>query len=105
MVLLGLFWVDSSVPFIDLIEHIERLADRCPNRVASIDELPLVTDVLVEVIKQFLRDLDADLRHTLVFSEEYLHSVAQHIGPAGSVNRRLVELTAESRPIERGYDY
>jgi len=67
-----------------LIEHIECLADRCPDRVASVDELSVVTDVFVEVIKQFLRDFDADLRHTLVFAEEYLHSVAQPIGLAGS---------------------
>jgi len=40
------------VSFIDPIEHIECFADRCSNRVASVDELSLVTDVLVEVIKQ-----------------------------------------------------
>jgi len=41
------------VSFIDLIEHIVVFfADRCSNRVASVDELSLVTDVLVEVIKQ-----------------------------------------------------
>jgi hypothetical protein len=47
---------------------------------ASIDEFSLVTDVFVEVIKQFLRNLDADLRHTLVFAEEYLQRVAQYNG-------------------------
>jgi|AntRauTorckE6833_2_1112554.scaffolds.fasta_scaffold01025_4 hypothetical protein len=30
---------------VNLIEHIECFPDGCPNRVASIDELPLVTDV------------------------------------------------------------
>jgi hypothetical protein len=36
---------------VDLIEHIERFSDRCPDRVASIDELSLITNVLVEVIE------------------------------------------------------
>ena len=66
--------------FINLIEHIECFADRCSDRVASIDELPLVTDVLIEIIKQFLGNLNADLRHTLLFAEEYLQIVAQHHG-------------------------
>ena len=70
--------LNPSVPSIDLIKHIERFPDRCPNCVASVDELSLVTDVLVEVIKQFLGNLYANLRHTLVFAEEYLQSVAQH---------------------------
>lgn len=65
---------------VDLIEQIERFSDRCPDRVASIDELSLVTDMLVKVIKQFLGNFNADLRHTLIFAEEYLHSVAQHHG-------------------------
>jgi len=56
--------LNPPVSFIDLIEHIECFADRCANRIASIDELSLVADVLVEVIKQFLGNLDADLRHT-----------------------------------------
>lgn len=64
--------------FVDFIEQIERFPDRCSNRVASVDELSLVADVFVEVIKQFLGYLDADLRHTIVFAEEYLQSVAQH---------------------------
>jgi len=38
------------VSSIDLIEHIECFADRCSNRVASIDEFSLVTDVFIEVI-------------------------------------------------------
>ena len=76
---LGLFRFNPVMPLIDLIEHIQRLPDRCPDRVASIDELSVVTDVLIEVFKQFLGDLNADLRHTLVFVEEYLQRVAQYI--------------------------
>ena len=72
--------LNPSVSSIDLIEHIERFSDRCSNRVASVDELSLVTDVFVEVIEQFLGNLDADLRHTLVFTEEYLQRVAQYTG-------------------------
>jgi len=41
-----------------------------------------VTVAFVEVVKQFLGDLDADLRHTPVFSEEYRYSVAQYTEPA-----------------------
>ena len=74
--------LNPSVSPIDLIEHVECFSDRCPNRIASVDELSLVTDVFVEVIEQFLGDLDADLRHTLVFAEEYLQRVAQHTGLA-----------------------
>lgn len=58
------------------------------NRVASVDELSLVTDVLVEVIKQLLGDLDADLRHTLVFAEKYLQRVAQHTRFTGLCRRQ-----------------
>ena len=74
--------LNPPVSLINLIEHIECFSDRCPNRIASVDELSLVTDVFVEVIEQFLGDLDADLRHTLVFTEEYLQRVAQHTGLA-----------------------
>ncbi len=69
---------------VDLIKHIECFSDRCPDRVASIDEFSLVTDMLVEVIKQFLGNLNADLRHTYVFSEEYLQRVAHHTELASS---------------------
>jgi len=54
LVRLSFVCLNPSVSFIDLIEHIECFADRCSNRVASVDELSLVTDVLVEVIKQLL---------------------------------------------------
>ena len=74
--------LNPPVSSIDLIEHVERFPDRCSNRIASVDELSLVTDVFVEVIEQFLGDLDADLRHTLIFAEEYLQRVAQHTGLA-----------------------
>ena len=74
--------LNPPVSLINLIEHIECFSDRCPNRIASVDELSLVTNVLVEVIKQFLGNLDADLRHVFVFAEEYLQRVAQHTGLA-----------------------
>jgi len=54
LVRLSFVCLNPSVSFIDPIEHIECFADRCSNRVASVDELSLVTDVLVEVIKQLL---------------------------------------------------
>jgi len=84
MVLLGHLRTDPIMSFIDLIEHTECFANRGPDRVASVDELPVVTDVLVEIIKQFLRNLDADLRHTLVFVEKYLQRDANHTGLARS---------------------
>ena len=67
--------------FIDLIKQIECFPDRCPDHVTSINELPLVTNMLVKVIKQFLWNLDADLRHTLVFGEESLQRVVHQTNP------------------------
>lgn len=90
---MGLSFVclNPAVSFIDLIEHTECFADRRPDRVASVDKLAFVADVFVEVIKQFLGNLDADLRHTLVFTKEYLQRVAQYTG--------LVRRPHHARPI------
>ena len=66
------FQIRSATPSrVPLKIGYERSSDRCPDRVASINELSLVTDMLVKVIKQFLGNLNADLRHTVAFAEEY----------------------------------
>ena len=96
-----IFHLYSTVSFIDLIKHIEHFPDRSLDCVASIDELPLVTNVLVKVMKQFLWGLNADLRHTIVFLEEYLQRVAQRNSLSNWSKYQLDPAEKRERRIER----
>jgi len=42
--------------------------------------------MLVKIIEQLLWDFDADLRHTLVFAEEYLQRVAATLRYSNDLN-------------------
>jgi hypothetical protein len=57
--------LQAAGPGVDLIEDVQRLPDGRADRVAPIDELPVVADVLVEVLEQLLGNLDAYLGHLL----------------------------------------
>lgn len=57
--------------FVDFVEEIECFPDRRADRLASIDELAVFADVIVEIIEQFLRDFDADLGHIYRALKEY----------------------------------
>ena len=73
---------------IDLVEQVQRFPDRGADRVAAVDELPVVADVLVEVVEQFLWDLHAYLRHVPVFAEPSHQRTARPATEAVDATRR-----------------
>lgn len=65
--------------FINFIKHVQRLPDRRADCVTPVDKLPIIAYMRIEIIKQFLRDFNADFWHTAIFSCEYYQRVATSV--------------------------
>ena len=67
------------MPFIDSIELIEQFPAGGSDRIGNADEFSVLTDMSLEVLQQFLGDIQADLRHVIFSEYSYDNTIGRHV--------------------------